>query len=151
MRNLNVLPLVRVLIGGVYLFSGTEKLLLPLENFIYAVQSYDLVHAPMLERIIAVGFPWLELVLGAFVILGIWLRLALVGIGTCSVIFILVVGQALIRRLAITECGCFGNFMSIPLPIILILDIILLALSIILLIGIKKTSAFSLDNYFSKK
>lgn len=150
MNNLNILIFIRMLIGGIYIFSGVEKLLSPVENFIFAIQSYDIVHHSTLIKMVATGFPWLELILGVFLCLGLWLRVTLVGIGTCSLIFIGVLGQAIIRRLAVTDCGCFGSLLSVPLPVTLILDIIILILASLLLIKIKKTAILGLDHYFSK-
>ncbi len=150
-NNINILFISRILIGCLYIFSGVEKLLSPVENFIYVIQGYDLVHSTRIVKIAAISFPWLELIIGTFLFLGIWLKPALVGVGAFSAVFIAVVGQALIRRLEITRCGCFGDFVSVPLTVILILDILVLILTIILLTNQKKMSVFSLDNYFDKK
>lgn len=137
--------------GAVFFISGYEKLLGPVENFLYIIQAYKIVPNEFLEMASALMFPWIELTLGAFLILGIWLKLTLFGMGASVVVFLIIVGQAIVRGLPIDDCGCFGDLMHSPLPVTFSFDILLLTLIIILYVFIQKTSAFSLDNYFVKK
>ena len=143
----NIFVILRILIGLLFLVSGGEKLLSHYQNFLYVVQSYELLPSQA-EEWVARIMPWCELFAGLFLVLGLWLRAALQGAMILFCIFIFVVGQALIRKLAVTECGCFGELISFPLPVILMMDSTLLAISGILLLRLEKTSSLSLDNYF---
>jgi putative oxidoreductase len=105
----------------------------------------------VLEKISAMVFPWIELILGGFLILGLWTRICLVGTGVCTMSFIVIVGQAILRRLPLTDCGCFGDLVRLPLPVTLVMDILLWTLTAILFVNAGKTAVVSLDNYFSKK
>lgn len=92
--------------------------------------------------------PWLELFVGIFLVLGLWLPWTLKAAMGLFLGFILVVAQALIRHLPITKCGCFGELISVPLPVILMMDSSLLLITGILLLKKEKTNMLSLDNYF---
>lgn len=75
---------------------------------------------------IARTLPWAELIGGSFFLLGLWTTEAAVSVMAMFGIFITAVGQALIRRLPLGECGCFGELISIPLPAVLAMDTVLL-------------------------
>jgi hypothetical protein len=64
--------------------------------------------------------------------------------------FILIVGQALLRKLPIDECGCFGGLISLPLSVVLMFDSVQLLLTGLLIKQEKHTGCFSLDRYFSQ-
>lgn len=127
--------------------SGFEKIITPYQNFQYVIQAYELF-PEFAEAIIARAFPWLELITGIFLILGLWLRLALTGSGLMLTGFLTVVGQALIRRLPIDECGCFGELVALPLYGVFLMDATLLVFTILAFKNIAKTSRFSLDSQF---
>jgi len=133
MRGRYVLVLIRIMIGMVYVISGAEKLLQPYGNFLYVVQEYDIVPSVTVEYVVAWLFPWLELFLGGFLLLGLWTRESLMSVGLFSAAFIIAVGQAIIRKLPLAECGCFGDLVGIPLTATLMIDILILSLVILLL------------------
>ncbi|MCK5014901.1 MAG: DoxX family membrane protein [Candidatus Omnitrophica bacterium] len=133
MRGRYFLFLMRFMIGVVYIISGAEKLLQPYENFLYIVQEYDIVPSVTVEYAVAWLFPWLELFLGGFLLLGLWTRESLIVVGLFSMVFIVAVGQAIIRELPLAECGCFGDLVGMPLTVTLIIDILILSLVILLL------------------
>ena len=70
--------LLRVIIGGVFIFSGLGKLLSSYQNFLYVVQAYQLLPS-WGETLVAQVFPWVELIIGTFVILGLWTHWSLKG------------------------------------------------------------------------
>ena len=94
-RKINAFFIIRLLLALLYITSGLEKLTQPYENFVYVIQGYDLVHNYFLEKVAAFTFPWLEFLLGIFLLLGLWTRLCLAGYGLFSLVFIVVVGQAM--------------------------------------------------------
>ena len=76
-------------------------------EFASAVANYRLLPFEFI-KIFAIFLPWIELVAGMCVLLGIWLRPAALVLTVTTGIFILAVASALARGLNI-ECGCFGK------------------------------------------
>lgn len=147
--KINIFFAGRLAIAVLFIVSGIEKLVSPYQNFLYVIQGYELLKNPI-DAWVAIGMPWIELFVGVFLLLGLWTPMALKGAGLLFVSFIVVVGQALIRRLPIDECGCFGQLVSFPLPVVLTMDSVMLLITIALMKKIDKTSTFSLDQYFLK-
>ena len=137
------------MIGLIFVVSGAEKLIWPYQNFLYVIQGYQLV-PPGLDEAVAQVFPWIEFLVGLFMVLGFWLHWTLRGVLVMVMTFILIVSQALIRKLPMDECGCFGELISFPLPVVILIDSTLLALTCLLIVKEKKTEAVSLDRYFQK-
>lgn len=146
----NFFLLIRIVIGMVYLISGGQKLVEPVENFIYVIESYKIIDNEVLVQWIGWSFPWLEYILGGFLIIGLWLRLAVIGILLLNISFIFVVSQALIRDLPLRECGCFGDLMGSPLYVTLGLDILTVIGLIMLFMNFNYLRNMSLD-YLLKK
>ncbi|HLF17641.1 MAG TPA: DoxX family protein [Candidatus Omnitrophota bacterium] len=144
---MNIFVLLRWLIGLLFIVSGGEKLIGPFQNFLYVVESYE-AFPRFLQEIIAHALPWGELFLGIFVLLGLWTKAALRGVLVLIAGFVLIVSQAIIRQLPITECGCFGELMSFPLPVVLIFDSSLFIITLFLLRKFDQTVRLSLDQHF---
>jgi len=138
---------IRVMIGSIFLVSGVGKLISPYQNFLYVIQAYQVLPS-WGEVLTAQIFPWIELIVGVFVFLGLWtswsVRAALVLFG----IFVVVVGQALIRHLPLESCGCFGGWIHFKPQTVIVLDSISLLLTFLLLRSLVLTKKFSLDSYF---
>ncbi len=129
--------------------SGGEKVLSPYQNFLYVVQNYEML--PTLgEELVARLFPWIELFLGLFLLLGLWLPWALRGTALMLLTFLVVVGQAMLRQLPIGECGCFGKLISLPLHVVFINDSVMLILIGLMLWRPQAVAKCSLDHYFSR-
>lgn len=150
MKQINFFVIVRFLIGLMFFVSGTEKLIVPYQNFMYVIQSYDIVPFPVLEPLIAQIFPWCEVIIGGFLILGLWVKFDLFCVLMFASVFTILVGRALIINLPISDCGCFGDIMYLPLTVTLSIDIFTCVITVFCMIFIKKTSAFSLDHVFDK-
>lgn len=101
-----VTRLLRLLVGGAFVFAGALKIVDP-AKFALDVGNYRLVPHEFIN-VIAILLPWIEVVAGAFVLAGIWLRDAALVITAMTVMFMLVILSALARGLNI-ECGCFGT------------------------------------------
>ncbi len=138
---------LRILIGLVLLASGIEKTLGPYQNFLYVIQAYQMLPGS-LENMVAIVLPWVELIVGLFMVLGLWVPLALNATLIVFTMFIVVVGQALLRGLPIDQCGCFGQDIHIAPRVIIVFDSVTLLLTYVLTRNISKTSRFSLDGYF---
>ncbi len=148
MKRINFFVIVRFIIGLMFIISGTEKLMVPYQNFMYVVQSYEVLPFPILEEIVARVFPWLEVVVGGFLLLGLWIKFDLFCVMMFASVFTIIVGRALIIDLPIADCGCFGDVIYLPLSATFSIDIMTVTSSVFCLIFVKKTSALSLDNVF---
>ena len=131
-----------------FVVSGGEKLIHPYQNFLYVVQAYQLFPS-FGEELVARVVPWIELILGVFMILGLWLPQTLVGVQWLFFGFILILGQGLLRKLPLSECGCFGEMIHLPPGSTIVMDSFLWLIVFFLRRNPKAASAFSLDRYFS--
>jgi uncharacterized membrane protein YphA (DoxX/SURF4 family) len=110
-RTISFPPLVsglRVALGVVFIVASLDKIQDPAafaENIAnYRIVPHEFIH------IMAITLPWLEIVVGALLLLGIWTRAnAALAFGMLFA-FILAISQALIRDLDIS-CGCFDRLL----------------------------------------
>ena len=142
----NICVILRILLGGIFIVSGLEKLMASYQDFLYVVQGYEFLNS-FLEGVVARVFPWVEFLLGIFLVLGLWTSWALRGISVLIFMFLCIVGQALLRGLDLSECGCFGSLFSFPLHVVLIFDSVLLCLFFFLMTKKDLVRNFSLDRY----
>jgi uncharacterized membrane protein YphA (DoxX/SURF4 family) len=98
--------LARAGAGSVFLYAGVVKAM-DRQAMVLAVHGYRLAPSA-LEKPIATGLPWLEIALGAFLLLGLFTRFAGGGVALLSLVFVVAMAQAKARGLAI-DCGCFGG------------------------------------------
>lgn len=143
-----IFVILRIIIGTVFFLSGVEKLSSPYQNFLYIIEHYDVIPQP-LDKWTAMLLPWGELILGSFTILGLWTKAALRANMVLFGLFVGIIGQALLRKLPLGECGCFGEWISIPPSRMIILDMIFFSISYLLLRNINRTERWSLDSYFN--
>lgn len=137
-----ILFLMRVILGGVFVYSGWGKLMSPVENFKAVIESYQFFPA-LLVKPISYTIPWLELVFGTFVLVGYLTRQSIVVFTLFLLSFIVLLSRSLLMHLPISECGCFGSGIVLAPWQALILDSGLLLVTFILLK--RKSSLFSLD------
>ena len=148
-KKISAFVIIRIMLGCLLVISGIQKIMGPYQNFLYVVQSYA-IFPSVLESVIAYILPWIELIFGVFLLLGFWLKFTLNGLWLIVAGFIFIVTQALIRKLPLVECGCFGSLFSFPLPVILILDSTILFILIQLSKNLDVTRHLSLDRYFER-
>jgi putative oxidoreductase len=97
-----------VLLGTWFVYSGGLKIFgTGLDRFTYDVANYKLVHAPW-DAVVAYTVPWVELVAGLCLMLGILKRGAILTIAGLVVVFAIAVGWAWNHNLDIS-CGCHGT------------------------------------------
>jgi uncharacterized membrane protein YphA (DoxX/SURF4 family) len=96
----------RLVLGGVFVVAGLLKIPDPAESA-RAVQAYDLL-PPDVGEAVGYGLPFLEVALGALLLLGYATRLAAAVTGVLLVVFVAGVASAWARGLSI-DCGCFGS------------------------------------------
>ncbi len=138
-----------MVIGGIFVVSGFEKLIGPYQNFLYVIQNYSFLPLSLAE-IVARLFPWVEFFLGVFLVSGLWLKWTLRAVMALLLMFMVVVIQALIRNLPIDECGCFGALISFPLPAVLAFDTKVFVLTLFLSFRREEAERCSLDRYLAQ-
>ncbi len=141
---------LRIMTGLVFVVSGFIKLMQPYQNFLVTVQSYDILNGTAAVALTK-AMPWAEFLAGIFLMLGLWSRLSLLVLWAFNTIFIGVIVSALVRRLPIQECGCFGESFSLQPRQMLWLDIALWLVFLCLAACFDATRAFSMDQYFDDK
>jgi len=141
--------ILRIALGVVFTVSGFEKGFNHAENFLYVIQQYQVLPAP-LDQMVSIVFPWIELLVGMFLILGLWLPVMLRLSALMNASLALLVGQAILRKLPIEDCGCFGELMHLPLQGVFLLDIGMLAAALFCLGNLKVTSLLSLDSLYAQ-
>lgn len=126
-----ILFLMRISSGAVFVYSGWEKLLAPVQNFMAVIGAYQLVPSGWIPYVASV-FPWLELVVGTFLLLGFLARTSAAVLSLFLIVFISLLARSLWLHLALAECGCFGSGILLKPEQALMLDIGLLFVSGIL-------------------
>lgn len=97
---------VRVFLGGFYVVAGAVKFPDP-GKFAEAIANYRMLPHEWVN-LAAITLPGIEVAAGAFLVLGIWLRVSAWMINAMTAMFIGAIAIALARGLNI-ECGCFGT------------------------------------------
>ena len=99
--------LARLLAGGVFIYAGFIKATAPAEEFAYAIETYKIIPAN-LAMLAALTVPWIEIYLGVFLAAGVFTGYSALAIGATLLGFEGLLLQAIIRKLPVTSCGCFG-------------------------------------------
>jgi uncharacterized membrane protein YphA (DoxX/SURF4 family) len=100
----------RLAVGFIFLLAGVTKLVNP-GTFMATLLAYDVLPVALL-RPLALMLPWFEVVVGVYLLLGLFTRpAAWVAIGLL-VVFMLAIAQAVLRGLSLEDCGCFGSITS---------------------------------------
>lgn len=100
--------LARLAVGGVFVYAGLMKALAPAEEFAFAIEGYRVLNA-QLSLYAAYTVPWLELWAGLLLAAGVFTRSNALFVGAMLLFFELLLGQAWLRGLPVTSCGCFGS------------------------------------------
>lgn len=98
----------RISVGAVLVYAGASKTSAPVEEFALVIQSYGLVSAGAALPLAGV-LPWLELLVGWALILGVQTRAAAAAATTMFALFLASLGLVLARGIALPNCGCFGE------------------------------------------
>jgi uncharacterized membrane protein YphA (DoxX/SURF4 family) len=99
----------RIALGALFVFSGSLKILTPIEEFQALIREYHLM-PELLMPVFSIALPILEVVIGACLILGLFERWSAFLISGMVVMFLVAITQALARGFPLANCGCFGNF-----------------------------------------
>jgi uncharacterized membrane protein YphA (DoxX/SURF4 family) len=114
----------RLVLGGIFVYAGFSKLLMPnthlwpmfilkfsismnISSFAEQVASYKLI-SPEASQVVAHTLPFVEIALGALLLIGWRLRIWATAITTIMAGFLAVVTRAYLLHMDI-NCGCFGT------------------------------------------
>lgn len=121
----------RLILGGVFVFASFDKILHP-TSFAEAVYRYQILPDGLIN-LTAIVLPWLELIVGSFLILGFWMP----GTVLMSNFLLMTFMGALLFNMARgldIGCGCFSTASESSMDIRTILrDSFFLILAVFLL------------------
>lgn len=98
-------------LGAIFIYASYDKILNPAE-FARIVYHYQLIGPsptlpPAIPNVFAIVLPWIELVAGACLLLGVWRREAAGVVAVLLILFLAAVGHALYYGIDVANCGCF--------------------------------------------
>ena len=96
---------IRLVLGFVFIYASVDKIAHPAE-FAQSIYNYRMMpHATI--NLMAILMPWLELICGVLLAIGVLWRGSALLIGFMLLVFIIAISTALLRGLDIS-CGCFS-------------------------------------------
>jgi uncharacterized membrane protein YphA (DoxX/SURF4 family) len=122
------------MLGAIFIYASLDKIAYP-EEFVGIVQGYGIL--PRFSvRIVAYLLPWVELIFGILLIVGLFVNISAAMLSSLLVVFMLAMG---IRSLSgpIEDCGCFSSFSLLPsknIPLLIFRDTLFLSFGLILFI-----------------
>lgn len=132
--------IARLALGGVFIHHGWVKIADPIEKFLKPLKTYDILplEPPWILNSIAVILPWVELIAGVLIVLGIWRRAsALIIFGMLALFTPAVIHFALGYQAAhpgipfheiVLDCGCGSGPVNIVKKLAENVGLLLLAL-----------------------
>jgi putative oxidoreductase len=128
-RNRGLIIVSRLILGGVFIYAAIDKIAHP-DQFAEIIRNYRILPVEVTNAA-AIIMPWLELLAGAFLVLGIWARENAALLSMLLLVFIVAISYNLARGLDF-DCGCFttsGDNKSNAVSL-LIRDVILLGMGL---------------------
>ncbi len=104
------LPL-RVGLGGVFAFAAYNKIG-STQSFANAIKGFRIVDADKYGHLIvtaAYTMPWIEMIAGVLLVLGLWSRASAVAIQIMLVAFIVALIHVILDESISADCSCFGD------------------------------------------
>ena len=138
----------RLVVGGLFVFSGMSKVMLPHGEVRALVEQYQVVPRFLISPI-AAGLPWVELASGTALCIGFlttpaaWLVVA--QLISFSILMVIVLAAGI----PIEDCGCFGNLGIQETPLqVLVRDLVLLG--ILASVLVRRHDAWGIDAWADK-
>ena len=103
-RSLNLPFIFRLILGIIFIYASYDKILDP-AGFSKNIHNFH-VTPIALENLAALIIPWIELIIGVFLIFGLFLEGSTSIIIVLLVFFIFILSQAVFRGIDV-HCGCF--------------------------------------------
>jgi uncharacterized membrane protein YphA (DoxX/SURF4 family) len=96
--------LCRFIVGGIFIYASFYKIIEP-ADFAKSIWYYHMVPGNMIN-LMALILPWVELIVGIGLVIGIEYRGSVLLANLMTVVFLIALGSAISRGLSI-DCGCF--------------------------------------------
>lgn len=103
------LTALRIFLGSIFVYAGVTKIIDP-TGFALAVYNYHIL-PEWLVNVTAIMLPWVEIIAGASLVIGLWTPGGTLIISGLLLIFTISLGFNLSRGLDIA-CGCFSTSSS---------------------------------------
>lgn len=111
-----------------FIFAGATKVG-NIDGLIIAINEYDML-PQQLATAYAHVLPYLEIVIGVLLVLGLFLRVSAAASGLVVLSFSIAKIQAIARGLDIDSCGCLGPTLHVFVGQSLAIDFLLLAMAV---------------------
>jgi uncharacterized membrane protein YphA (DoxX/SURF4 family)/thiol-disulfide isomerase/thioredoxin len=128
----------RLVLGGIFIAASITKLQ-DQSGFVDDVVRYGIL-PDILAQLYGIIVPWLELLIGCSLILGIFSRLASAVSIPLIISFIVASSYRLVNPVE-GGCGCFGEVITLSYPVSLTLDAVMLLSALLLLLS-KMSASF---------
>jgi uncharacterized membrane protein YphA (DoxX/SURF4 family) len=96
--------LIRLVLGVMFIYAALDKIDTPAQ-FARIIYNYHLLPTELIN-ITAIIMPWVEILCGIFLILGIYKEGSVLILNTLLIVFAVAIGINLFRGVDL-ECGCF--------------------------------------------
>lgn len=116
----------RLAVGAVLIGAGALKAAAPAEEFAVIIEAYGLVSMDA-AMTLAAFLPWIELLAGWSLLLGLFSRAAAAVAGAQFSVFIIALLSLKARGIELPNCGCFGGGLHPSPSQTLLLDAAMLA------------------------
>jgi uncharacterized membrane protein YphA (DoxX/SURF4 family) len=101
-----LIAFLRVALGAVFIVASLDKIQNP-EAFAMTIANYRFLPYKFINGM-AIVLPWLEVITGTFLVLGVWIRANTIIVWSLLFAFSVAISLALFRGLDIS-CGCFST------------------------------------------
>ena len=102
---------LRVGLGGVFIFAAYNKIG-GVQSFANAIKGFEIVDADKYGHLIvsaAYLMPWVEMIAGVLLVLGLWTRASALAIWIMLVAFIAALIHVITDESISADCSCFGD------------------------------------------
>ena len=139
---------LRILLGGTLIFASTSKFPMHSE-FVNLVNSYHLLPVWM-GTAYATALPWVELLVGAYLILGVLVRPSGIVAALISISFV-VANLSSIARSEEQCLHCFGEVIALSSLQALIIDIAMVAIAVYVVVVGGRGQILCFDSWFDHR
>ena len=146
LKSLNLPLIFRIILGVIFIYASYHKILDPVA-FSDNIHNFHITPT-FVENLVALIIPWMELIVGVFLIIGVFLEGSVSITISMLVFFIIILSQAVFRGIDV-HCGCFKTEADVGVTDLrfelirrIVEDFLLLGMAFVVRMGDK----FSLSN-----
>ena len=146
LKSLNLPLIFRIILGVIFIYASYHKILDPVA-FSDNIHNFHITPT-FVENLAALIIPWMELIVGVFLIIGVFLEGSVSITISMLVFFIIILSQAVFRGIDV-HCGCFKTEADVGVTDLrfelirrIVEDFLLLGMAFVVRMGDK----FSLSN-----